>query len=229
MDQQAAEIFISNWRVYQKVISSDYMFHRKFGSLVGDHIKSIQTRLRILDMGCGDASLISHLLDPSTVLFYKGLDLSAPALDLAADNLKATGVPYELANGPMEELIQTEDGKYDLVYSSYAIHHLQDQQKSELLHMIADKLEDGGRFIWTDVFRAKGQSRVQYLENYMKMITEEWTDLTPDEKKLIDDHIHNFDFPAEYPDALAWLGKFGLKVSAEESGDRFHKTLVSIK
>ena len=229
MDQKAAEIFISNWKIYQKVIRGDYMFHRKFEVLVKDHLSKISGGIRMLDLGCGDASLISQLLDPSRVLFYKGLDLSGPALEFAAGNLDATGVPYELVQGAMEDMIHAKEDKYDIVYSSYAIHHLQDQQKADLLQTIAYKLKEGGLFIWTDVFRQKGQSREEYLENYMRMITEDWTGLSPGEKKPIDDHIHNYDFPPEYPEALSWLSKAGLNLLTVESGDRFHKTLISKK
>ena len=55
-------------------------------------------------------------------------------------------------------------GLYDLVISSLAIHHLEDDAKRELYRQIAVRLRVGGRFVQGDI-RSDGNDSVTFADN----------------------------------------------------------------
>ena len=81
----AVDLFQKSWRVYQDIIEHNYMFHREISAACRTMLQNFQPgqRLRILDLGCGDASMVLPLLAPDRIAFYLGCDLSQPALDIA--------------------------------------------------------------------------------------------------------------------------------------------------
>lgn len=118
--------------IYQKIISQNYMFHRDFVIKSNTAIKKLKylEPFNVLDLGCGDAQLISEQLSFFNVDLYTGYDLSSTALALAAKNLETKNVEYEIFQGAMEMLLETNTSTYDIIQSSFAIHHLGDTGKN---------------------------------------------------------------------------------------------------
>lgn len=226
MDNNAVDLFKANWALYQKVVQRDYMLHAHFSTLIREHLFNEKEQLRVLDLGCGDASQILPLLMELPVSRYTGFDLSEAALAIAAENLTSLKGEVVLLQGPMEDLITQEQAGYDIIFSSYAIHHLQDGQKRALIGRIASLLNGGGKFIWIDVFRADGQSRDQYLDAYLGMIASNWTALTAAELGLITEHVRNYDYPSEKTRAIQWLQEAGFSIQISDSTDPFHKIYI---
>lgn len=236
----AVELFKQNWTIYQKLISNNYMFHRQWNEATNDIIDKLKAHgpVHILDLGCGDASFIRAIENPEWITSYTGIDLSPSALEYAANYLDPLNIKFSLITGRMEEMILKTTGKYQLIYSSYAIHHLQDGLKIELLKDIYDRLDDHGIFILIDVFRKQNQTREQYLRDYKNYMDDDWNALLTEDKVLIYDHILNFDFPALIGDAKSWLSKLALHIedriehkvgSKGQKLDEFHRMLVMSK
>ena len=226
MKNSAVDLFKANWALYQKVVQQDYMLHAHFSTLIREHLFNEKEHLRVLDLGCGDASQILPLLLELPVSMYTGYDLSEAALAIAAENVTSLKSEVFLKQGPMEELITREQTGFDIIFSSYAIHHLQNGQKRELIGRIAALLNAAGKFIWIDVFRADGQSRDHYLDAYLGMIASNWTALTPAELELISEHVRNYDYPSEKTRAIQWLQEAGFSIQISDSTDPFHKIYI---
>lgn len=226
MDTSPGDIFTAHWNLYQKVVQENYMLHRDFRSLIRHHLFNEKDELKVLDLGCGDSSQILPLLLDLPIAQYTGYDLSEPALAIARNNLSVLDAEVVLQVGAMEALVSTTSSNYDLIYSSYAIHHLQDEQKRNILHRISSLLNPGGKFIWIDVFRKEGQTRAEYLEGYLGMIASTWTALTPTECELIVDHIRHFDFPPDNALAITWIQEAGFSIQISDSTDPFHKIYI---
>jgi SAM-dependent methyltransferase len=228
MSQDAHILFTTHWKTYQQVILSNYMLHRDFSVMSDAIIGEAAARgpLRVLDPGCGDAVLIADQLKGHTVLSYTGYDLSGHALELALTNLDGVSRTLHLREGRMEELIGEETGRYNLVYSSYAIHHLSDAQKRSFLKDLYAHLEPGGSFFLIDIFRLDGQDREAYVAGYINMIQEHWDDLVQEEKQRIFDHIRSFDFPATVSDMTIWGKEAGFLVEPCPVIDSRHFALV---
>jgi SAM-dependent methyltransferase len=228
MRNQAAPLFANNWNVYQKIVFKNYMLHEEFGAATRDTILSMNSNdgLTVLDMGCGDAHQIALVLKSFNISSYTGYDLSDTALKIAAENLSGMDAEVILKQGRMEELIKNERGFFDLVYTGYAIHHLDEAGKISLLKECYDHLKPEGRFIHIDIARKEGQTRDAYIANYMNLIHSEWTLLSNEEIKLIEEHINNCDFPAEINQLMLWMEAAGFEIITKLPGDGRHCMFV---
>ena len=228
MNHQAAPLFANNWNVYQKIIFKNYMLHQEFGVATRQVIENMGTLepLTVLDMGCGDAHQIAKVLEGMQVAKYVGYDLAAPALKVASENMSKYAEQVHLKQGKMEVLIKEETQVFNLVYTSYALHHLDDDSKISFLKNCHDRLKPNGRFIHIDVARKTGQSREAYIANYLNHIKQEWTLLNSEEISLIEEHIHQCDFPAAMDSLIEWMETSGFVIENHLEGDGRHSMLV---
>jgi tRNA (cmo5U34)-methyltransferase len=101
---------------------------------------------RVLDLGTGDGRLLGLLSHDRPGMFGVGLDFSEPMLQAAherfADERRITLIHHDLAEPLPGEAL----GRFDVVVSSFAIHHLEDERKRSLYGEVFDLLEPGGVF-----------------------------------------------------------------------------------
>jgi tRNA (cmo5U34)-methyltransferase len=99
---------------------------------------------RILDLGTGDGRLLARLLHERPKTRGVGLDFSPLMLDAArrrfADEDRVELVEHDLVE-PLPSI-----GRFDVVVSSMAIHHLEHDRKRSLYGEIFELLEPGGVF-----------------------------------------------------------------------------------
>ena len=100
---------------------------------------------RVLDLGCGDGRLLAVVMERAPRITGVGLDFSPPMLARAADRFgddaRISFLAHDLAD-PLPHL-----GRFDLIVSGFAIHHLEDDRKIALTREIFDRLEPEGLFI----------------------------------------------------------------------------------
>src|SRR2546423_607992 len=84
----------------------------------------------LLDLGCGSARHLARALQGRSVSRYVGYDLSDVALAHARRNLTGLGCPVELHRGDLLESLRVGGEKFDVVLTSFALHHLAAAQKS---------------------------------------------------------------------------------------------------
>jgi 2-polyprenyl-3-methyl-5-hydroxy-6-metoxy-1,4-benzoquinol methylase len=193
--QYSGELF-DLWDTYQKVVVNDYMSHRA----LGDGIRRALTThfpergFSILDLGCGDASVFGPILQSFAPASYKGVDLSETALALAASNLTSLSCPFELAHEDM--LSALADGKtYDVIYSSFVLHHLPTSDKAEFFRRAEQSLAPNGLLLLIDAVREEGETLPIYLKNYCDWVRGAWDCLSAAEKDAVYDHLVNNDRP----------------------------------
>jgi SAM-dependent methyltransferase len=229
--QQPNELFNRHWRIYQKVLSSNAMFHQVFADRFREvmHTHKPGVPLDLLDLGCGDAGHIADVLSGLPIASYTGYDLSAPALELAQEQLKSIVPRYDLHCGAMEETIRHETRHFDVVYSGYAIHHLADEAKAEFVGQIFTVLKPGGLFFLVDVYRPDDQPVEAYTTGMTNWIQSTWTFLDAQERKMICDHVSGYDQPASYADLGSWAKTTGFQVDVVPGGDIRHHALLMTK
>jgi 2-polyprenyl-3-methyl-5-hydroxy-6-metoxy-1,4-benzoquinol methylase len=93
-DEAALEQFQKQWATYQKLVDSDALSHKEVGRILHQTLHAIPEPFAFLDIACGDAGQMRRALRATKVNHYHGIDLSEPALELAAKNL--AGVPFEV-------------------------------------------------------------------------------------------------------------------------------------
>jgi tRNA (cmo5U34)-methyltransferase len=112
---------------------------------------------RWLDLGCGDGAMTELVLaaadgtGPGTTAVL--LDASQPMLERAGARMRAHGVRWQALEADLNDAAwpaALPDGRYDLVISGLAIHHLPAERKRALFAEVFELLEPGGMFLNMD-------------------------------------------------------------------------------
>lgn len=135
-DEAALEQFQKQWATYQKLVDADALSHKEVGA--------IHLPFAFLDIACGDAGQMKHALAGTEVNHYHRIDLSEPALELAAKNLKCVPFAVELDHRDFVEALEGRPEPADAVWCGLSIHHLSTEGKLELLTAIhGSTMQDG--------------------------------------------------------------------------------------
>lgn len=105
--------------------------------------------VRVLDLGCGDGTQLVSLSGMLTLGHVTAVDSSPLMLARAAEQL--AGFPdLNLINHDLAHLKIPADS-FDVVCSSLAIHHLDDDEKARLYQSVFTSLMPGGVFVLADL------------------------------------------------------------------------------
>jgi len=222
--EDETSLFRKTWTLYDAISEKNYMFHREIYAHVSDLLRQ-RGGYSLLDLGCGNARFLAPCLHAHPPASYDGVDLSAAALEEAAQKL--SGLPdVRWHETDMLEALQNEERCFDVIFSSFAIHHLSAEEKQRLFHACAHRLSPGGELIMVDVVREDGQSREHYLDGYLGNMRANWTAVPPDELEQACAHVASFD----YPETLSDLDQMAALAGLTETRvvDRFaqHHVLV---
>jgi len=192
-DQAALEQFQQQWASYQKLVDADSLSHKEVGAILHQALAAIAEPFAFLDIACGDAGQMKRALAGTQVNHYHGIDLSAPALELAAKNL--AGVPFavELDHRDFVAALERRPEPADAAWCGLSIHHLSTEGKLELLTAIHGST---GKFLMIyEPSLADGETRDAYLERFARVNRPAWTFFTDDEWAQIDHHVATCDYP----------------------------------
>ena len=137
---ESATEFFDTWSVYDQILDRNFMFHDEIFNDVRTFLADRfgDRPLEILDLGCGSARHISLALAGRNVLRYVGYDLSKAALAHARENLGRLNCPIELRLGDFLSGIESLTDRYDVILSSFAIHHLSADGKQQFFKRSPD-------------------------------------------------------------------------------------------
>lgn len=80
---------------------------------------------RVLDLGCGPATILCHIARTNPSVNFVGLDLSDTMIAAGRKQIKEQGIEnVTLVKGDITDLKQFKDGEFDGVMSTVALHHL---------------------------------------------------------------------------------------------------------
>jgi hypothetical protein len=193
VDAAAMDQFQRQWTTYQKLVDSDALSHKAVASILHDSLcRTFTVPFSFLDIACGDASQMRALLG-TKVRHYHGVDLSEPALELAAKNLKQTPFEVELDHRDFVEAITDRPEPANVAWCSLSIHHLDTQAKLRLMQALCASTSD---FLMIyEPTRNVGESRDDYLQRFRRVNRPAWAMLTDDEWAQIDRHVSTCDLP----------------------------------
>jgi hypothetical protein len=214
-DEAALEQFQQQWATYQKLVDHDSLSHRQVGSMLHEALATVPAPFAFLDIACGDAGQMRRALRDTQVRHYHGIDLSEPALELAAKSL--AGVPFdvELDHRDFVAALTERPEPADVAWCGLSIHHLHTEGKAMLLAAIGNATSD---FLMIyEPTLAGGEDRDAYLERFREVNRPAWTFLTPGEWAQIDHHVTTSDLPET---ASNWLD-LGRKAGFREARQLF--------
>jgi ubiquinone/menaquinone biosynthesis C-methylase UbiE len=103
----------------------------------------------VLDIGCGTGTLVVKLKRQYGTAQVVGLDPDSKALGRARIKAARAGVSVQLDQGFANEL-PYERASFDRVFSSFMFHHLDKQERENMLREVLRVLKPGGSFHFVD-------------------------------------------------------------------------------
>lgn len=162
--------------------------------LMVDHLFRGEVQ-RALDLGCGDGHMIAVVRERWPKASVVGLDIS-PVLAEAAQHRFSDKAAAEIHVHDLMEPLSSKLGKFDVVVSALAIHHLPDQRKRKLFAEVFELLRPGGAFYDLDVVTAP---------------TEELHAISQSAFGFDEGKQDPSDQPARLEDQLNWLRELGFE------------------
>ena len=139
-----------------------------YKSVLSGIYEAIRTKERpaVLDLGFGTATLTARLYQRGCEVY--GQDFSRRMVELAREKMPGAHLYCgDFSEGLCPELA---DKKYDFIISTYALHHLDDEQKTYLIRALLERLNPGGQLLIGDVAFADRAA----LERCQAQAGEEW-------------------------------------------------------
>lgn len=231
MNEPSAIRFFHVWDTYARVVGGNYMFHRQLGdalrSALGEHFQG--RPFSFLDLGCGDAATLAPILQELPVKHYCGADLSEAALAVARHNLSGLGCAVELRHADMCDELMTQTAPVDVIYSSFALHHLSHDQKAEFFRAASRQLAPDGVMLLVDVVREEDQSLDVYHRAYTRWLRAAMTGLEPSEHDAICEHVVHYDFPEPWSAIEAMASGAGLRPVSMTAPQIWHRLMVFVR
>jgi tRNA (cmo5U34)-methyltransferase len=150
--------------------------------------------LHLLDLGCGDGILSKVILSKYPANNFTLLDGSATMLNKAKAEIKIESALF--IHQTFDNLVaeNKEEDKYDFIYSSMAIHHLEHAKKEALFSKIHALLKSNGLFINIDVVLPSSKT----TEDFSFKLWTDWINEEIKNKNLDSEKNKHDDLPQIY-------------------------------
>jgi cyclopropane fatty-acyl-phospholipid synthase-like methyltransferase len=196
VDAAALAQFQQQWATYRKVVERDYLCHHEVGGILHATLNEVFTApFTFLDIACGDASMMKAALSGTKVHHYHGIDLSEPALRLAAANLAGLPFAVDLDHRDFVDAMMRRPKHADAAWCSLSIHHLATDDKRRLMKAIRTATGARGLFLLYEPTCRADEDRDAFLKRFQRTNQSLWSVLTPPEWAQIWQHVSTCDFP----------------------------------
>ncbi|QDT75385.1 class I SAM-dependent methyltransferase [Lacipirellula limnantheis] len=188
--------------MYDAVVTGNYMHHAELIAALAAWAKEFGRPLRIVDVGCGDASLAAKSFAVAPIEHYIGVDIAESSIEQARATTAAWNGRVELICGNLFDALHgLADESANVVLASHSLHHFSTADKVKLLREIGRVLEPGGVLLWIDAVRDEGESRDEFVNGLAGEIKRDWTLLSVEERGRAAEHVLTSDFP----ETEAWM------------------------
>ncbi|MCZ6499696.1 MAG: methyltransferase domain-containing protein [Gammaproteobacteria bacterium] len=125
-----------------------------------------EAALKVMDLGAGTGIFSARVLERFPNSNVTAIDGAAAMIDIAADRLgpMADRIHWVIADFRQLPAETLAADSYDLVISSYALHHLSADEKLALLKQVVGALKPGGWFLNADIAIAEDESIEKHLQ-----------------------------------------------------------------
>jgi ubiquinone/menaquinone biosynthesis C-methylase UbiE len=196
VDAAALTQFQEQWATYRKLVEANCLAHLEVGAILQATLnEAFSSPFSLLDIACGDASMMKTALPSTQVGHYHGIDLSQPALALAAGNLAAMPFKVDLDHRDFVEAMMRRPKHADVAWCGLSIHHLATEDKLRLMKAIRGAVGARGIFLLYEPARRDGEDRAAFLDRFLSTSKPLWSVLNPAEWDQISNHITTCDFP----------------------------------
>lgn len=193
---EASAYFNANWQKYQESIRKDMLCHQEMFDALNHFLSQHNKQPFILvDVGCGDSSSIYSVLTQHQIKKYIGIDAAPDVLKMSDNNLAAVQCKKEYICEDMVTAVSQLNDPIDVMFTSYAVHHLSPQQKSDFMEDCKAKLAPNGVLLMIDGVLEKGQNRTEWLDKLEDRFKVVIPEMPEEERKSRMEHPRLSDFP----------------------------------
>ena len=186
---------IKNWQTYSKVVTLNYMFHREvYGELRQLLLAETQRSYSFLDLACGDASATVNALVGTSIASYRGIDLSQPALAIAAKTLAVIDCRITLEHRDFVEALANLHETVDVIWIGQSLHHLDRAQKLAAMRDARRLCGQRGLLVIWEPTRLDREDQAGWLERFQSTCSPRWTQLEAQEWDAMVEHIRTSDY-----------------------------------
>lgn len=168
----ASAYFNDNWQRYQNSVKNNTLYHQEMFAALDNFLNlNMKKPFSFVDVGCGDSSAVAPILLNKTITKYIGIDEAKDVLKMSAANLDALNFEKEFIADNMITAISEVKAPVDIIFTSYAVHHLNVEQKTNFIAECKQKLHEDGFLLMVDCTLAESQTRDEWLaalKNRMK-------------------------------------------------------------
>jgi len=171
-----------------------------------DYLPTSDPPEHILELGAGtgNLSVLIHQRFPQAAMTV--VDLSSESLQICHDRIGSDAKVYCEAQDITK--LDYEEGKFDLVLSSIAIHHLTSAQKQELFSKTRKWLSSGGTFCFADQCAGVTDQLYQrHIHNWKQASFAAGTNAQ--EWQMWMEHQQQYDHHDTLGDQMSWLKTAG--------------------
>jgi 2-polyprenyl-3-methyl-5-hydroxy-6-metoxy-1,4-benzoquinol methylase len=193
----ASAYFNENWMRYQSVLKHNTLYHREMIAALNGFLSEHygDKAFDFVDVGCGDSSTVASVLADTSITTYIGIDAAKDVLKIAANNVTAIGCDTSFVADNMTTAIPNLASSVDIIYTSYAVHHLSLEDKFDFINSCKQQLKPNGVLLLVDGVLEHNQTREAWLDALRKRMGETIPDLSADELDFRMKHPSVDDFP----------------------------------
>lgn len=193
----ASAYFNKHWQRYRSSVEHNTLYHREMLSALRQFLKvNMQGRaFSFVDVGCGDSSTIAPILADTSVKKYIGIDAAADVLKMAANSMMPLKCEKQFIADDMTNAINQLVSPVDIIYTSYAVHHLSATDKMSFIADCKRQLVPGGFLLMVDIVRRKNQTRDECLSALERRMQITIPNVTAEEITERMQHPRADDFP----------------------------------
>jgi SAM-dependent methyltransferase len=194
-DETTMRIFQRDWQIYRKMVDNNLIYHREaYSRLRRLLVEEAVQPFRFLDIACGDGSATITALMGTQIAHYRGIDLSRPALDLAARELAALPCPVVLDQRDFFLALTDRPEPADVTWIGLSLHHFRAPDKLRLMRVVRAAIEPGGLFVIYENASPDGEDRAGWMTRWWQQ-KPLWTSYTEEDWDIMWTHVSTFDFP----------------------------------
>lgn len=212
----ASAYFNENWQRYQSTVKNNTLYHREMLSALQQFL-SIHIGNRafsFVDVGCGDSSTVAPILSGKNIIKYIGIDAAEDVLNMASISLAHLECEKEFIADNMTTAIPRLSSPVDIIFTSYAVHHLSLQDKINFIESCKQQLNQNGFLLMIDGILKDNQTRDEWLDALKERMETTVLDITSDEIAFRMQHPRVDDFPES-------IETFS-KIALQQSWTSFH-------
>lgn len=234
VSEEITELFRKNWTTYQKLLQFNNLHHNEIIAGFSQELQGLPSDAAVLDIGVGDAWLPTKLFSlpgmPTELRRFTGVDTTGEALSFARSTARIPATDVEFVENDMSDYMRTcPANTFDVIMSSYAIHHLDTAGKAELLKDIYRCLKPDGIILWGDVYNyLPGTTRDEVMIRW-KDIFMNYQGLTLEERQDVFDHVSTYDLPEDLHTMHSILEEAGFTDLKKCYDDGYYTVVLSAR